>query len=429
MGDRMDIDALLIGALYGELTPADEARLAAHLESHPADRTVLADLSRTREAVRSSRVLAAQVEPPQSVTALLIQEAARRLPKREPGWFYRITRMLLAHPAMAVAAMFVIILGVAGTLHVRRGDQFAESTRTAPAEAASEHAAATSAPPDMVTTAPQVPAAEPMTAVLKNQGSAAPEPGALKASRAGLETDRADRADRDDAKLEKRSKERTPEPGPVPAPSKKTGIVLRSREPMPKDLEERNEGAKGDVDHRREGGAKPTAPGAGAGAADDGQSAAKGKPRAQQVPGSTTLAQEAAAPAAAAPPPAPPPPADAPSQRQGRMLADKPVPVIGKAEDKAGEDKTLLGWARKQHDQVIALVRSSKCDEAANLATEIYTRAPDYYAANVETDRSVKPCVSYLSRERQREDRSRAASKRALSNEAPASPSPTKSKK
>ena len=32
MVDAQDIDALLIGALYGELTPADEARLVAHLE-------------------------------------------------------------------------------------------------------------------------------------------------------------------------------------------------------------------------------------------------------------------------------------------------------------------------------------------------------------------------------------------------------------
>jgi len=47
MTDRMDIDALLIGALYGELTFADEARLTAHLESYPADRNALADLTRT----------------------------------------------------------------------------------------------------------------------------------------------------------------------------------------------------------------------------------------------------------------------------------------------------------------------------------------------------------------------------------------------
>ena len=39
-----DIDALLIGALYGELTPADEARLATHLDSHPGDRGALDDL-------------------------------------------------------------------------------------------------------------------------------------------------------------------------------------------------------------------------------------------------------------------------------------------------------------------------------------------------------------------------------------------------
>ena len=36
-----ELDALLVGALYGELGPADEARLAAHLESHPTDRTAL----------------------------------------------------------------------------------------------------------------------------------------------------------------------------------------------------------------------------------------------------------------------------------------------------------------------------------------------------------------------------------------------------
>ena len=29
-----DIDALLIGALYGELTPAEEAKLQMHFESH-----------------------------------------------------------------------------------------------------------------------------------------------------------------------------------------------------------------------------------------------------------------------------------------------------------------------------------------------------------------------------------------------------------
>lgn len=131
MADRTEIDALLISALYGELTPADEARLTAHLESHPADRTALADLTHTRATLRESRILTVQLEPPQSVSALLLQEAARRAPKPErtaAGWFHRFTRSFMLHPAMAAAAMLVLVVGVAGTLYVRGDDQFAETT-------------------------------------------------------------------------------------------------------------------------------------------------------------------------------------------------------------------------------------------------------------------------------------------------------------
>src|SRR5262249_21061820 len=66
MADRHDIDALLIGSLYGELSSADEARLKAHLESHPGDRTALDGLNRAREAVRASRDLGARPGPPAS---------------------------------------------------------------------------------------------------------------------------------------------------------------------------------------------------------------------------------------------------------------------------------------------------------------------------------------------------------------------------
>jgi hypothetical protein len=89
-------------------------------------------------------------------------------------------------------------------------------------------------------------------------------------------------------------------------------------------------------------------------------------------------------------------------------------------------DKTnasLLGWARTRHDQVVALVRSSNCRGAATAAIEIYNRAPDYYATNVATDRSVKPCLPYLNIERQREDRQRAV-KRANASDAPSQAAP-----
>ena len=35
MADRQDIDALLIGSLYGELSPPMRLAWQAHLESHP----------------------------------------------------------------------------------------------------------------------------------------------------------------------------------------------------------------------------------------------------------------------------------------------------------------------------------------------------------------------------------------------------------
>src|SRR5215468_7668878 len=113
MVDRQDIDALLVGALYGELTPADEARLSQHLESHPTDRTVLDDLTRARAAVRDSRIFEAQLEPPQAISALLLQEAARRAPRKvdesKPSWFARFVHSFVAHPAMAAAASLVLV--------------------------------------------------------------------------------------------------------------------------------------------------------------------------------------------------------------------------------------------------------------------------------------------------------------------------------
>jgi hypothetical protein len=131
MVDRQDIDALLIGSLYGELSSTEEARLSAHLESHPADRTALVNLTRAREVVRESRILQVQFDPPQAVSALLMQEAVRRAPKvrDEQSWFQRFMRTFIAHPAMAAAATLVLVVGVAGTVYMKKGDHFAKATK------------------------------------------------------------------------------------------------------------------------------------------------------------------------------------------------------------------------------------------------------------------------------------------------------------
>lgn len=147
-----DFDALLMGALYGELSAVEESRLQAHLAAHPADQQIFHELTRTREAIRAG-VAAAFVEPPQAISALLLQEAARRAPKIVPeasgaaeggGRWMRWLTSLLAHPGLAAAAMLVVVVGVAGSMYLRGGAKVAETTApmasqpaaTAPSEAA-----------------------------------------------------------------------------------------------------------------------------------------------------------------------------------------------------------------------------------------------------------------------------------------------------
>jgi hypothetical protein len=525
MGDRMDIDALLIGALYGELTPADEARLSAHLESHPADRSALADLAHTREAVRASRVFAVQVEPPQSVSALLMQEAARRLPRKESdGWFYRLTRAVMGRSMMAAigaAAMFVLVVGVAGTLYLKRAPQYAAPSSHDEAAISSVGAAAPAADPSTAVTvtagvtagatagettgapSPAVAAPPPPASVapagpseggppsdLEQSGGlaagsgAAPAPAAkpgakidgyrvgleeaqlaIRDQRRAVETKEMAKAALDNNTATARARlEVASEPEPVPAKAKaqkkSAGVVVRTPERQPKDLDEdvasarpsdtsavrRDEARSGDrpASDRAAGDKTAASAPAGGGFAAPPGNAAAGAPAQRQGPyqapnqpsaqADVIASGRTVAPAPASPPPqasqAPtsrPASAQAPSTNRFASKADQ----TGKADqtakdakpsdDKAGEDAGLLAWARKQHDQVKTLVKSNNCLGAANVAVGIYGRAPAYYSANVATDRELKSCVVYLNRERDREDRNRAA-KRVQSTDAPAAP-------
>ena len=134
MVDRQDIDALLIGALYGELTPADEARLTAHLESHPADRTALADLTRARAAVRESRIL----ERPARAAAGGLGAAAPggRAPgapqacdeRRSESWFARFVRRSSRIPRWPRPRCSCSSSASPARCTCDNGDQFADKT-------------------------------------------------------------------------------------------------------------------------------------------------------------------------------------------------------------------------------------------------------------------------------------------------------------
>ena len=370
MTDRQDIDALLIGSLYGELSSTEEARLAAHLESHPQDRTALADLTWAREAVRESRILQVQFEPPQSISALLLQEAHRRAPKpkEEQSWFQRFMRSFMLHPAMAAAAMLVLIVGVAGTLYVRKGDHFAHQTKSeAPTQTADQS----------VMTPPAAPA---IVAGADAGAQVAQDPADNFAVRLDDVTTKSEQAADKNVEAKKKSKptkptelafegslakEAKPEPPPPvankPAPKKpaaKSYIEVTTPDRAPKDLDPpkttvaRTDGAKRD-----------------------------------ENVGTTTLSTGAAGGAGA-----PSAPTPAPS------VAAQPPPAEAEK-----QNDPLLAWAKEQHAKVIAQVKAGKCDAAAKIALGIANRASAYYAANVKDDIAIKGCKTYIEDQRERE--------------------------
>jgi hypothetical protein len=481
MPDRTDIDALLIGALYGELTPADEARLTAHLESHPADRNALADLTRTRAAVRDSRLLAFQLDPPQAISALLLREASRRAPRPEretASWVQRFVRSFMAHPAMAAAAMVVLVVGVAGTLYVRGAEQFAAPKPPAMSQPPPADHVSTGA----ATETPAPPAATPAGVVaVPSTGAVPPASSGSAAAAEGYrvrlddpardERARNEQAVATEGALEKTKGEAAPgvakdrEAAPARAKLAKKSPAIEVRTPEPPRIEPKelgdSDGAdlKRDVEGRAGGGTTANQRAQHAGAAGPGGAAAPGGGAAapEPAPPPAALAMpDQAAPAPADP--APRQPESASNTASNRTAPAKPAPVTrgskappppprsvnavapsttdssnasnardnrradkagasdakaARADDKPAPDKALLDWARKQKDQVIALVGSNNCPAAANVAVEIYSRAPDFYAANVVTDRSIKPCLAYLNNERERQERSKAA-KRAI---------------
>jgi hypothetical protein len=376
MVDRQDIDALLISALYGELTPADEARLQTHLDSHPADRTALADLTVARNAVRESRILTVQLEPPQAVSALLLQEAARRAPKpakveEREGWFQRFVRSFASHPAMAAAAMLVLVVGVAGTMYLR-GDRAVEQTADRDNASSEVSAPATASTPDTTL-------ALESRRLEQNAGSAyqaSLDEGRRKDSEATPATGADDQGD----------EEATEAPGGEVAkkkPVKRGGDTYLSTprvQPQPKELDSdkaaapaKRSSVKNDaiVEDTRKGGA-----------------AGGFVPRPETVTATPPAADRQPSRNA---PAAPPPPVTA--------------PVVGSANEEQKQEKQDedASWAREVHGRVQAAVRANDCKSATSLAMALSNRAPGYYAQNVDNDRELKTCRTYINAERDRE--------------------------
>lgn len=424
--DRQDIDALLVGALYGELSPAEEARLAAHLEAHPADRGALDDLKSARAQVRESRIFQESTEPPQHISALLLQEAHRRAPKRaiateadkEGSWFFRFTRMFLAHPAMAAAAMLVLVFGVAGTLYSKKGADFA--SRTAP----SGETAPTVQPQAPAMVADQAPGSAAFNAQLADERMLA-EGAKEQVAAAESASDRWENPESaDKAKAE-------------PSRRRAGAIAVTTEQQQPKDFERAKDMKAPSV-------AKGAAVKADRALRDDNDGVAEtttattGPTRGYRDSGRAGAVGGGAAPAAStgmAQPP--PPPAPTPSADNFAAAPQAPAPeakpstsTVAKAPPSTTRtppaDSSLIAWAKSTHSQVAAKVKAGDCQAAAKLALTVSNRAPEYYSQYMATDRQLKSCKQYIDSERDK-DAERAnktrAQKRVNAEESTPSPS------
>jgi hypothetical protein len=419
MVDRQDIDALLVSALYGELTPADEARLSQHLESHPTDRTVLDDLTRARAAVRDSRIFELQLEPPQAISALLLQEAARRAPRKivdesKPSWFARLVNSFIAHPAMAAAASLVLVVGVAGTMYLRHGDsQIAERTVTTQKQdeggVATVTATERAVPP---TAAPAAPAAQPPMEIAEGADGDGTRKELAKGTASTGQGSAAYGVRLDDNSVTANRRMTDPKAEPKPRLERqrqvdkpRDGLIVNGTVRQPKDLGE-NE-AKQAARNDASGDMVAAGPGGGGGAMAPStpttgfaDAKAQAPAHAAAKPDNKLADTRPAQPVTPAPAPPPPPPAAA------RTADDKNAEAKKEVDD-------LEKWARGELGKARAYAKSAKCPDAAKTALGISIRAPEFYAQNVADDRDLKSCRSYIEAEREKDSERRAKSRPA----------------
>jgi hypothetical protein len=429
MLDRQDIDALLMGALYGELSPSESTRLDEHLSAHPQDKLVLDGLTRARQALRDSHVLVLQAEPPAAVSALLLQEAARRAPaarEQRVGFFAKLAA-LLRHPATAAAAVIGLVAGVAGTLYVQ-----------------GKGAALEDRAPDQ-STAGLAPAAEPAAiapttgdslAVSPSAGSAAPgtlgeDQGFEGNYRAGLADDEAAPEDKptrlakdtasnaEPAKNEaafardgQRAGAKEAEEAPAEDRKQKKGkgyIEVTTPDPQPKTLED---GGADEFTGLAQGGAQdpkappPTAPAkspaASTRAAPRGTVDSTGAAQtAESLDFDSSIGTATAGGGGSAPT----------TEKADKAAAAKPTD--------ARNDQA----AKAAHAKLIALVKNNKCNDAAKAAGQLYATYPDYYAEFVANDRQIKACKAYIDSDRKRRNEALKSRSKVTNEAAPAADS------
>ncbi len=423
-----DIDALMIDRLYDELDSVDGKRFDAHVEGCARCRAELAGLERTRAALREMP----DEEPPSSLSAILLHEAARHAPAAparpravpprastddEPPrgplrWLLGLLEPIVAHPAATAVATLVVVAGIAGSLYLRGDHHLVEpvidESAPAPATSAAEPPAMVRMPDDQ---RPEAAATEgDLAATRQKAGEDGEQRGALELSRnqQGYAADiatgeksvaidglRDEVVARDDRKAAGHA---APRKGRrMTARLESTAAAQRTIEPAA--TTNAVTGADLLVD------------------LDDDANLAKNK-----VADKTVVATGTGKPVAGAAPnvpqlePPPPPPAGTDSKARESAQAYRVYKDGGvESEQQKLKQQQARRWAQGQQKQLENLVRLKKCRDAARVANDILDRTPDFYYEKVDRSTAVKPCSGFVEAERKtraaRRYRARAAKK------------------
>jgi Putative zinc-finger len=447
------MDELMMDWLYDELDPTSSARVAEHVGICPRCSAEVGALRRTREAFRDL----SDLEPPASVSAILLHEAARRAPAaahhpspdvaaaagfgaRLRSWF----RFPALHPAATAVATLVLVAGVAGTIYVRRGSDMAAPKRYAvETTAATDSSSSSAASPG--STLEQAPT-QPADGLLFKEGRAGspaePSPGP-----AGVRAQVLDDARQNELEEAQAASAFSADTGGLDAArgGSKSGLGnLRVEAKVEADQKQsrRSEGREGFVDpesdRREKNRDKADRGDAPAGKPADSVDVAPAETPLKQVQDDPSAnAVTGAGPAAPAPepslaaersrlvdrkaagatgrasnaaPPAAQPPASAPAPTAGADADDAEGAESGRY--RPYRDRPLTkeeqGWLESQELKLGELARGKRCREAAAIANDILDRNPDYYTRRVKNSKEVEPCRWYVGDEQKRRAMRRA---------------------
>ncbi len=482
MSKCKEIDALLIDRLYGELDETAAARFDTHVGDCGGCQSELDALSATREVFRDLP----ELEPPSSLSAILLHEAAKQAPARavaavtpadaSPGLIARITSWLtpiMQHPAMAAAAMLVLVVGVAGTMYLR-GDskvaqpEYATGTSSSsvedterldeePARAAAPTAPAGSLAPNKaaaaqgdigVATAPSEDDGDDFGGAARDNTGYGRKTNALKAKTKADKIGTAYAADVVNKDQEQKlgraqAQAQTARGGENEwdMKSRDTAKKMQARKPR-REVSSRQGRKHATRSSRYRQSKRPAVANAVTGADPlvDTSSAAdlrlptgkrtirvgklKGKRRAPRKPslvadgtvglvGGVAASGGGTASRNASPPP--PPATKAPSSAP----APAPAPALSASQRlrKQKRAKAELAWARSQQRDLARAAKRHQCRTVAHIANDIRARNVAYWNANIRYAKSVKPCAKLISSDWRR--RRRVRGKRRYAAPAP----------